>query len=98
MDRMSVDDENEIFLPKAEGEQENWWVVLAAFLSMLGGIFHAIHEFFDTMSMTASSRYLWKTNQRRFFDEASKDIEAIVNATGTEPGWSVGAGTSESEN
>ena len=96
MDRIPMDDEdNALFIPQPKGEKENGWVVLAAFLSMLGGIFHAIHEFFDTMSMTASSRYLWKINQRRFFEEASKDIEAITNATSTESGWGVGSGRTE---
>lgn len=87
MDRVPVDDDYELFIPQPKGERENIWIVVAAFLSMLGGIFHAIHEFFDTMSMSASSRYLYQTNQRRFFEEASKDIEAIVNATSTESSW-----------
>lgn len=97
MDRVPVDDESTpLYVSQPQGEKENIWVVVAAFFSMLGGIFHAIHEFFDTMSMTASSRYLWETNQRRFFEEASRDIEAITSANTTESISSVGTRANES--
>lgn len=79
---MDVEDQLERNVLK--GEKENLWVVLAALLDMVAAIFHAFHEFFTNMSMTAASRYMYEINQRRFFEEASKDIEAITNATSAE--------------
>jgi hypothetical protein len=61
-----------------KGERENGWIVLAAFLNMIADVCHAFHEFFTMMSMTANSRYLWKTGQQRFYEQASRDIESIT--------------------
>ena len=85
---MDVEDQLERNVLK--GEKENLWIVLASFLDMVASIFHAFHEFFTNCSMTAASRYMYETNQRRFFEEASRDIEAIANAPTTESGGCVG--------
>lgn len=90
-----MDVEDQLERNALKGEKENLWIVLASFLDMIAAIFHAFHEFFTNCSMTAASRYMYETNQRRFFEEASKDIEAIVNATSTESGRGVGSGTAE---
>lgn len=89
--------EDEEFV-SAKPVKGNVWYIVSGLMELVAGIFHAFYDFFDTMSSIAAHRYVWQKEQRKFFEEASKDIEAIVNATGTESGWSVGAGTSESEN
>lgn len=72
-----------------KGERENLWIILAAFFDMVAEIFHAFHEFFSMAALTANSRYLWQTRQRRFYEQASRDIEMItgdVNASTKQAG------------
>ena len=62
----------------------NAWYIVSGFMELVAAIFHAFYNFFDTLSSIAAHRYVWEKEQRKFFEEASKDIEAIVNATSTE--------------
>jgi hypothetical protein len=75
--------EDEDFVP-SEPVKGNAWYIVSSLMELVAGIFHAFFEFFDTMSSIAAHRYVWQKKQRKFFEEASRDIEAIVNATSTE--------------
>ena len=82
--------EDEKFV-SAKPVKGNVWYIVSGLMELGAGIFHAFYDFFDTMSSIAAHRYVWQKEQRKFFEEASKDIEAIVNATSTESGGSVGS-------
>lgn len=76
--------EDEDFVP-TKPVKGNAWFILSGLMELVAAVFHAFFDFFDTMSSIAAHRYVWEKEQRKFFEEASKDIEAIVNATSTEP-------------
>jgi hypothetical protein len=78
--------EDEGFVP-SKPVKGNAWYIVSGLMELVAAIFHAFFEFFDTLSSIAAHRYVWEKEQRKFFEEASKDIEAIVNATSTEPSW-----------
>ena len=86
--------EDEEFV-SAKPVKGNVWYIVSGLMELVAGIFHAFYDFFDTMSSIAAHRYVWEKEQRKFFEEASKDIEAIVNATSTESCRGVGSGTAE---
>lgn len=71
--------EDEEFV-SAKPVKGNVWYIVSGLMELVAGIFHAFYDFFDTMSSIAAHRYVWQKEQRKFFEEASKDIEAIVNA------------------
>lgn len=81
--------EDEDFVP-AKPVKGNAWFIVSGVLELFSAVFHALYNFFDTMSSIAAHRYVWEKEQRKFFEEASKDIEAIVNASSTESGWDIG--------
>ena len=76
--------EDEDFVP-SKPVKGNVWYIVSGVMELFGAVFHAFFEFFDTMSSIAAHRYVWQKEQRKFFEEASRDIEAITNATSTEP-------------
>lgn len=86
--------EDEEFV-SAKPVKGNAWYIVSGLMELTAGIFHAFYNFFDTLSSIAAHRYVWEKEQRKFFEEASKDIEAIVNATSTESGRSIGSGGAE---
>ena len=75
--------EDEDFVP-AEPVKGNVWYIVSGLMELLAGVFHAFYDFFDTMSSIAAHLYVWQKKQRKFFEEASRDIEAITNATSSE--------------
>lgn len=86
--------EDEEFVP-SKPVKGNVWYIVSGLMELLAGIFHAFYDFFDTMSSIAAHRYVWQKEQRKFFEEASKDIEAITSATTTESSWGLGSRGSE---
>lgn len=72
--------EDEEFVP-SEPVKGNPWYIVSALMELWASIFHAFYDFFDSLSSIAAARYVWEKKQRKFFEEASKDIEAITNAT-----------------
>jgi hypothetical protein len=79
--------EDEDFTP-VKPVKGNPWYIVSSVMELVAGIFHALYDFFDTLSSIAAHRYVWEREQRKFFEEASRDIEAITNATSTESGRS----------
>jgi hypothetical protein len=75
--------EDEDFVP-SEPVKGNPWYIVSALMELFAGVFHAFYDFFDSLSSIAAARYVWEKKQRKFFEEASKDIEAITNATSAE--------------
>jgi hypothetical protein len=71
--------EDEDFEP-SKPVKGNAWYIVSSVMELVAGIFHAFFEFFDTLSSIAAHRYVWQKEQRKFFEEASKDIEAITSA------------------
>lgn len=86
--------EDEEFV-SAKPVKGNAWYIVSGLMELAAGIFHAFYNFFDTLSSIAAHRYVWEKEQRKFFEEASKDIEAITSATSTESGGSVGSRSAE---
>lgn len=81
--------EDEDFVP-AKPVKGNPWYIVSGVMELVASIFHAFYDFFDTLSSIAAHRYVWEKEQRKFFEAASKDIEAITNAPTTESGGNVG--------
>lgn len=86
--------EDEEFV-SAKPVKGNAWYIVSGLMELVAGIFHAFYDFFDTLSSIAAHRYVWQKEQRRFFEEASKDIEAITSAPTTEPSWGFRSGSAE---
>ena len=86
--------EDEEFVPSTP-VKGNVWYIVSGLMELVAGIFHAFYDFFDTLSSIAAHRYVWQKEQRKFFEEASKDIEAITSATSTKSSWGLGSRAAE---
>ncbi len=90
-----MEDDEELVLSKPV--KGNAWYIVSGLMELFAAIFHAFFDFFDTLSSIAAHRYVWEKEQRKFFEEASKDIEAITNATALTTGTGLGSWPDESK-
>jgi hypothetical protein len=75
------------------------WVVIGAFFELIGDFFRSFAKFFDTCTDASLTKFKYERQQQEFQQQASREIEMLTsgayNATTTESGRGVGAGSAE---
>jgi hypothetical protein len=107
MDRDPIyddDDDDSMKLPEsplAFGSPKHGtkWLVLGAFFELIGDLFKAFHNFFDSLTEESLAKYRAARYRQAFAEQASREIEMLTSgaydATTTESGRGVGTGSAE---
>jgi len=96
------DDEDEVPVlatPPGSPKKGTKWLILGAFFELIGDLFKAFTNFFDSLTEESLAKYRAERNRQAFAEQASREIEMLVSgkydATSTEPSRGVGSGSAE---
>lgn len=96
------DDEDEVKAfpaPPGSPKKGTKWLILGAFFELIGDLFKAFTNFFDSLTEESLAKYRAERNRQAFAEQASREIEMLTSgkydATSTESGRGVGTGTAE---
>lgn len=96
------DDEDEVKAsptPPGSPKKGTKWLILGAFFELIGDLFKAFTNFFDSLTEESLAKYRAERNRQAFAEQASREIEMLVSgkydATSTESGRGVGSGAAE---
>lgn len=103
MERFPTDDDDDetdvAYAPALSPRKGSKWLILGAFFELIGNLFEAFHEFFDSLTEESLAKYRAERARQSFAEQASREIEMLVSgkydAPTTESGGSVGSGTAE---
>lgn len=75
------------------------WVIIGAFFELIGDFFKSFAKFFDVCMDSSLTKFKYERQQQEFQQQASREIEMLISgaydATTTESGRGVGAGSAE---
>lgn len=96
------DDDDEVDVkspPPLSPKKGTKWLILGAFFELIGELFQAFHNFFESLTEESLAKYRADRARQSFAEQASREIEMLVSgkydATSTESGGSVGSGRAE---
>lgn len=96
------DDDDEIGVmhePLIKPKKASKWIVIAAFFELIGDLFKSFAQFFDALEDESLARFRYERSRQDFHEQAAREIEMLTSgaydATTTESGRGVGAGTAE---